>query len=81
MEGTISSVVRIPMVITYVDAIKDFSLTRKKSCVKTWMNAKQASGHAQKTRRVTICKGASAAHALKVTMEMANTFVSPTDPV
>ena len=34
MEGTISSVVRIPMVITYVDAIKDFNLTRKKSCVK-----------------------------------------------
>ena len=34
MEGTISSVVRIPMVITYVDAIKDFSLTRKKNCVK-----------------------------------------------
>ena len=40
------------------------------------MNAKQASGHAQKTRRVTIYKGASGAHALKVTMEMANTFVS-----
>ena len=34
MEGTISSVVRILMVITYVDAIKDFSLTRKKNSVK-----------------------------------------------
>ena len=34
MEGTISSVVRIPMVITYVDAIKAFSLTRKKNSVK-----------------------------------------------
>ena len=34
MEGTISSVVRIPIVITYVDAIKDFSLTRKKNSVK-----------------------------------------------
>ena len=34
MEGTISSVVRILMVITYVDAIKDFSLTRKKHSVK-----------------------------------------------
>jgi len=34
VEGTISSVVRIPMVITYVNAIKDFSLTRKKNSVK-----------------------------------------------
>ena len=39
------------------------------------MNAKLASGHAQKKRRVTICKGASGAYALKVTMAMENTFV------
>ena len=46
MEGTISSVVRIPMVITYVVAIKDFSLTRKKNSVKVKeiMNERRDSG-------------------------------------
>ena len=36
------------------------------------MSARQANGHAQKKRRVTTKKEVSAAHVLKVTMEMVN---------